>query len=93
VLPRFDVRAARAYAERVRAAFSVPADPEMPRVTISAGVTAAVGPIDVEPLLQTADSALYAAKHDGRNRTIVEPPPEPSEAIPAAGLEPATRGI
>jgi diguanylate cyclase (GGDEF)-like protein len=93
VLPRFDIGAARAYAERVRAAFSAPADPDMPRVTISAGITAAVGPIDIEPLLQTADSALYAAKLDGRNRTIVESPPEPREAIPAAGLESATRGI
>jgi GGDEF domain-containing protein len=41
------------------------------RLTISAGVASAVDPIDGHSLLAAADQALYAAKHSGRNRTVV----------------------
>jgi diguanylate cyclase (GGDEF)-like protein len=76
VLQLVEAGAARAYAERVRTAFALPVDPGVPRATISAGVTFAAAPTDIEQLLQAADSALYAAKVEGRNRTVVEPPPE-----------------
>lgn len=69
LLPGVEVAQARAYAERVRVAFA--ADPGPPRVTVSAGVTAAFSPASVEDLLQVADSALYAAKRGGRDRTVV----------------------
>jgi diguanylate cyclase (GGDEF)-like protein len=60
-----------AYAERVREAFAAAADLGLPPVTVSAGVTADVAPESIEGLLQVADSALYAAKRAGRDRTVV----------------------
>ena len=69
LLPGTDVAQAKAIAERVRAGFA--ADPGPPRVTVSAGVTAAIGPASIEELMQVADSALYAAKRGGRDRTVV----------------------
>lgn len=73
LLPRADIDAARDYAERVRAAFSDGNDYDLglPRLTVSAGVAAAVAPEHAEAMLQAADSALYAAKRAGRDRTIV----------------------
>jgi diguanylate cyclase (GGDEF)-like protein len=59
------------YAERIRTAFAVEA-PGMPRGAMSAGVTAATSPIQLQPHLQLADAAMYAAKRSGRNRTAVD---------------------
>jgi len=71
LLTRADCREVQAYAERVRAAFAAAPDLDLPPVTVSAGVTAAVAPQSVEQLLQVADSALYAAKRGGRDRTVM----------------------
>jgi diguanylate cyclase (GGDEF)-like protein len=71
LLTRADADQARAYAERVRAAFAAAPDLGLPPVTVSAGVTAAVAPGTIDVLLQAADSALYAAKRSGRDRTVV----------------------
>ena len=70
LLPGADVAQAEAI-RRARAGRLRGADPGPPRVTVSAGVTAAVGPASVEELMQVADSALYAAKRGGRDRTVV----------------------
>jgi diguanylate cyclase (GGDEF)-like protein len=70
LLPRSDAEQGEAYAERVRAAFAAP-DHGVGPVTVSSGVTAAVAPGSVEELLGVADSALYAAKRAGRDRTVV----------------------
>lgn len=45
------------------------------RVTLSAGVAQYVGGEDVENLIERADSALYTAKHNGRNQISAAPAP------------------
>jgi diguanylate cyclase (GGDEF)-like protein len=59
------------YAQRMRSAFAVEA-PGLPRATLSAGVTASSDPVELQPHLQLADAALYAAKRGGRNQTVVD---------------------
>jgi diguanylate cyclase (GGDEF)-like protein len=71
LLPGADASQAMGYAERVRDAFAADAGLDLPRATVSAGVSAAVGPSSIDELLQTADSALYAAKRAGRDRALV----------------------
>jgi diguanylate cyclase (GGDEF)-like protein len=72
VIPGCDLHTMRSRAEEVRVAvskaqFEAIAPQEM---TVSIGVTAASGGADItaEDLLCKADSALYKAKHNGRNR-------------------------
>ena len=88
LLPRADQDAAATFAERVRRAVATvgPDDgrgrmglADSLRLTVSAGVASAVDPIDGHALLAAADQALYAAKHSGRNRTVVRPPRERRE--------------
>lgn len=52
------------------------------RVTVSCGVAALIPGADNEPhdLVRQADAMLYAAKRDGRNRTMPEPPVETAAA-------------
>ena len=62
---------AKEYAKRMRAAFAAEV-PGLPRATLSAGITAANSPVELQPHLQLADAALYAAKRAGRNRAAVD---------------------
>jgi diguanylate cyclase (GGDEF)-like protein len=71
LLPDVDAEGAWAYAERVREAFAHGDGLGLPAVTVSAGVSAAIAPAGVDGLLQSADSALYAAKRAGRDRVLV----------------------
>jgi two-component system cell cycle response regulator len=74
ILPETPGDLAYAAAERVRRAiaagkFNVLSDTREVAVTVSAGVSALLGPHDtMADLLARADSALYAAKSAGRNR-------------------------
>lgn len=71
LLPGTDEAGARVYAERVREAFAARSGLDLPHVTVSAGVTAEQAPEDAGALLHRSDSALYAAKRAGRDRTMV----------------------
>jgi len=71
LLPGTDEAGAQAYAERVREAFAARSGLDLPHVTVSAGVTAEQAPEDAGALLHRSDSALYAAKRAGRDRTMV----------------------
>ncbi|MGA8218236.1 MAG: GGDEF domain-containing protein [Solirubrobacterales bacterium] len=70
------------YAERIRRAFAVEG-PGLPRATLSAGVSVATSPIELQPHLQLADAALYAAKRAGRNRAMVDTRLQPELAVSA----------
>jgi diguanylate cyclase (GGDEF)-like protein len=101
LLPATDTKAARAFAERVRAAIASTPWPLRP-VTASIGVaTSRTGVAIGEALLAQADEALYRAKRAGRNRVVHHGDPTgPSGAAtllplvdePNSDPTPATRG-
>ncbi len=75
VVPGGTLDGAGVLAERLRQAVAAISLPEGP-VSISVGVAFVHPPALAEPtsLLAQADGALYAAKHAGRNRVVVEGP-------------------
>jgi diguanylate cyclase (GGDEF)-like protein len=79
VLPGCDLAGAAVRAEEIRSALAA-APFHIPEgvlsVTCSLGVTASSGEagFDASALLHEADAALYAAKHNGRNRVEVFAP-------------------
>jgi diguanylate cyclase (GGDEF)-like protein len=73
LLPGIDCAGAEAFTQRVRQELNAVGPSGLPTVGISAGVHAAVAPLDVQIMLQHADSALYEAKRGGRDRTVSFP--------------------
>ena len=90
LLPNCEVEDARAYADRVRAEFAAGGGSDLPRSTLSAGITAALAPAEIDPLLQRADCALYAAKSAGRDRAVVAGSGNARSAVPAPALQTAS---
>ncbi|KQM64365.1 hypothetical protein ASE75_10350 [Sphingomonas sp. Leaf17] len=70
LLPRATPEAAMAVAERVRTAIQAGGGgPGAPRVTTSIGIALFTPEDTADLLLHRADTALYAAKHNGRNQS------------------------
>jgi diguanylate cyclase (GGDEF)-like protein len=83
LLPGSNSDDADVFTQRIRRALTAADASALPVVRVSAGVAAAPAPGNVEALLLRADSALYAAKRAGRDRTVIS---EREEAPLAAGL-------
>ena len=99
LLPQTTEAQALVIAERLRtviAALSVPVDEDDPegacvRVTVSIGVAALErAGTQLTTLLAAADSALYRAKQDGRNKTCLASDSPLAQIIPAARPAPLT---
>ena len=76
ILPETDLDEALIVAERIRVGVessSLQATPEPRRITVSVGVALMhAGLADTEDLLHRADSAMYRAKAEGRNRVTAD---------------------
>lgn len=81
LLPGSEAAEARALAERVRKSLLVARHPDLPAITVSAGVAASRAPENLLQLLKAADRALYTAKGSGRNQTVVVDQPRDDERL------------
>lgn len=83
VMPDTDAEQAASVCERLRellASSRFPAESAPVAMTVSIGVASARGDsADFEKLVYAADTALYEAKHQGRNRTCVAEEPAPAD--------------
>jgi diguanylate cyclase (GGDEF)-like protein len=80
LLPGSDARGAEAFAERVRVGLGGTVSEGLPAVRVSVGINAVHEPTDLATISQRADSALYEAKHAGRDRAVTY---QDSELCPA----------
>jgi len=93
VMPQVNGMTGETIAERIRRAVQampVSMGQQAPlSLSISIGVADAIGQEPLRELLSAADSALYAAKHGGRNRVVVVS--KAAAAAPAAAMKRAGR--
>jgi diguanylate cyclase (GGDEF)-like protein len=73
VFPETDLRGTLAAAEKLRLAVQTAAWSltDRPGMTVSIGVALKHPSVDWDPVLKEADTALYRAKENGRNRVAV----------------------
>jgi diguanylate cyclase (GGDEF)-like protein/PAS domain S-box-containing protein len=89
ILPTADLNASHARAERIRSKLReltiLHQGQSLGMVTVSVGVAALpVHGTSPKELLGAADSALYRAKREGRDRVVNADPPPPADAEPVA---------
>jgi len=82
VMPETDAAGAFIAAERARRAIEAEVFADLGTITVSAGVRQADSSESAAALIRDADQALYQAKHNGRNTTVIY------EAGAAADLTP-----
>lgn len=70
ILPGTDIKSAKEFAERIRLCIENEKFSGVNHITISLGVTQCIEEDKLRPLFKRADTALYAAKNDGRNRVV-----------------------
>jgi len=91
-LPDTTLRSAAAVADQIRRAVMAKelmkrsSGERLGRITISAGIAVLRGGDTVQTLIERADTCLYAAKRQGRNRVVCESDPEAT-----AGASPPAR--
>lgn len=70
LLPMQDIESSYTVAEDIRKQIEQLSVPELPQITISAGVTGHANDDDEKSILKRADIALYQAKAQGRNQVV-----------------------